>query len=206
MTTRVKICGVTSIADALLCVDAGADAIGLNFIHASPRHVDVDTAKEIVRAVRDRALVVGVVADMGVAMMETLVRGVGLGCLQLHGDERPEDLEPLLPHAYKALRVADASDVARAAAYGGAHLLVDAKVPGALGGTGRTFDWALVTSLARARKLTLAGGLGPENVAEAIRVVSPYCVDVASGVEMAGEPRRKDPDKVLAFVTNATSA
>ena len=131
---------------------------------------------------------------------------VGLGCLQLHGDEPPEALAPLLPHAYKAIRVASAADVARADAYGGDYVLVDAKQPSSLGGTGKTFDWSLVTELAKRRKLTLAGGLQEGNVAEAIRVVSPYCVDVASGVETPGDPRRKDAARVRAFVTRVRTS
>ena len=203
---RVKICGVTTVSDALLCVEEGASAIGLNFVAASPRCISEDEARAIVTAVGARALVVGVVADRSVAEMIALRDRVGLGCMQLHGDEPPDALAPLLPHAYKAIRVANEEDVARADAYGGEHILVDAKRPGALGGTGATFDWALVVPLARRRKLTLAGGIRPENVAEAIRVVSPYCVDVASGVEVAGDPRKKDRARVRELVRLASRA
>lgn len=201
--TRVKICGVTSLEDALMCVAAGADAIGLNLIPASPRAIDEARAAEIARAIRGRATSVGVVADLSVDAMRALRERASLDCLQLHGDEPPEALAPLLPHAYKAIRVATAEDVARADGYGGDYILADAKVAGALGGTGHTFDWALVRGLARKRRLTLAGGLRAENVAEAIRVVSPYCVDVASGVEIAGDPRRKDEARVREFVSRA---
>lgn len=200
--THVKVCGVTSVADALACVRLGASSIGLNFVPESPRLVTEAEAMAIVKAVGKSALVVGVVANLGVAEMLALRDRVGLGCLQLHGDEPPDDLSPLLPHAYKALRVADEGDVAKAERYPGEYILADGKVPGALGGTGARFDWSLVAGLARARKLTLAGGLTPENVAEAIRVVSPYCVDVASGVE-SGSPRAKDLAKVEAFVRAA---
>jgi phosphoribosylanthranilate isomerase len=200
---HVKVCGVTTIGDAVACVDLGASAIGVNFVASSPRRVDVARAREIARAVRGRAIVVGVVADLGVDDMRALVRDAELDCLQLHGDESPAILAPLLPHAYKAVRVATADDVSRARTYGGEHVLVDAKVDGALGGTGASFDWSLVTELARERKLTLAGGLRPDNVAEAVRVVAPYCVDVASGVERA--PGIKDLDLVRAFVAAASS-
>jgi phosphoribosylanthranilate isomerase len=201
---RVKICGVTNAEDARMCALEGADAIGINFVPSSPRRVSEDEARAIADAVRDlRVLVVGVVADLSPDAMIALRDRVGLGCLQLHGDEPPEALARLVPHAYKAIRVATAADVARADAYGGDYLLVDAKLPGTLGGTGTTFDWSLVTELAKRRKLTLAGGLHEGNVAEAIRVVSPYCVDVASGVEVPGEPRKKDPSRVRAFVTRA---
>jgi phosphoribosylanthranilate isomerase len=197
---HVKICGVTSVEDALLAVDLGASAVGVNLIPTSVRVVDVATARAIARAVGRRALVVGVVADLDVDAMRALRDVAVLGCLQLHGSEPASALAPLLPHAYKAFRIGSAADVAIAEAYPGDHLLVDAKVPGALGGTGTTFDWALVVALAARRKMTLAGGLRPENVAAAVRATRPYCVDVASGVEREGDPRAKDAAKVRAFI------
>jgi phosphoribosylanthranilate isomerase len=198
--THVKICGVTTVEDAVACVDLGADAIGLNFVPASPRRVDVATARAISDAVGDRALVVGVVADLGQGQLERLRREANLGCLQLHGDEPPDALRPFLPHVYKAIRVGSVADVEAADRYPGEHILVDAKVTGALGGTGIRVDPTLVVSLARRRKLTLAGGLRPDNVADAIAVVHPFAVDVASGVERTDDPRRKDLDAVAAFV------
>lgn len=200
---HVKVCGVTNVEDALGCVAAGVSSIGLNFVPSSPRVVSEETARAIAEAVGPRALLVGVVADLDVPAMLRLRERALLGCLQLHGDEPPEALVPLLPHAYKALRVADAADVARADAYPGEYILVDAKVGSALGGTGVRLDPALVVGLARRRKLTLAGGLRPDNVAEAISAVRPFAVDVASGVERPGEPRRKDLAAVAAFVRTA---
>jgi phosphoribosylanthranilate isomerase len=196
--THVKICGVTTVEGALLCVDAGASAIGLNFVPSSPRRVTVADARTIARAVRGKTLLVGVVADLEVAAMRALLADAELDCLQLHGDEPPGALATLLPHAYKAVRVGTAADVERARAYAGDHLLVDARVEGALGGTGKTLDWTLVAALATERKLTLAGGLTPDNVGDAIGAVVPYCVDVASGVESA--PGVKDPARVRAFI------
>jgi phosphoribosylanthranilate isomerase len=202
---HVKICGITRPEDAADAVSAGASAIGLNFIPASKRRIDVERARAIVDAVRgSNVLVVGVVADLGLDAMRALVRDAGLGCLQLHGDEPPSVLAPLLPHAYKAIRVANAGDVERARAYPGEHVLVDAKVEGALGGTGAVFDWSLVRELAKEHKLTLAGGLRPDNVARAVREIAPYCVDVASGVESA--PGIKDPALVRAFIAAARGA
>ena len=199
---HVKICGVTTVRDAKMCAAEGASAIGLNFVPSSPRRVSVALAREIALAVRDHVLVVGVVADLDVSDMLRLREDALLGCLQLHGDEPREALIPLLPHAYKAVRIEGEWDVARAALYDGEHLLVDAKVHGVLGGSGRSFDWTLVGDLARARKVTLAGGLTPENVGEAVRAVAPYCVDVASGVE-AGTPGIKAMSRVRAFVAAA---
>jgi phosphoribosylanthranilate isomerase len=202
--TRIKICGVTSPAQALACVDAGADSVGVNFVRSSVRRVDEETARSIAVAVGSAALVVGVVAGMSVSEMRALKAATGVGCLQLHGDEAPEDVEALLPHAYKAVRVGARDDVARARAMPGAYVLVDAKVEGALGGTGHAFDWALVVDLARSRRLVLAGGLTPDNVKRAVEEVRPWCVDVASGVESA--PGVKDPAKVRAFVEAVRSA
>ena len=198
--TAVKICGVTSVADALACVDLGADAIGLNFVRGSPREIDVATARAIVSALGGRALAVAVVADLSPTDATQLVAETGAGCVQLHGDEPPEVVSALLPHAYKAVRIGDAADVAALGRFPGAHVLVDAKHGRALGGTGTTFDWALVAGVSRTRKLTLAGGLHPGNVAEAIARVAPFCVDVASGVEGTLGPRRKDLARVAAFL------
>ncbi len=205
--TEVKICGITSVDDALMAVDAGASALGVNFIPTSVRVVSTALAREIARAVGTRALVVGVVANLDVATMRALRDAAEIGCLQLHGSETEADVGTLLPHAYKAIRVGDAADVERARAFPGDYILVDAKVPGTLGGTGATFDWALVTELARARRLTLAGGLTPDNVAAAVKAVRPYCVDVASGVELAGgRPGQKDPARVARFIAEARGA
>lgn len=197
-TVHIKVCGVTHVDDALGCVALGVAAIGVNFVPGTPRLCDLETARAIAEAVAGRALVVGVVADAPREALER-IRAV-VGCLQFHGDEPPEALEPFLPHAYKAIRVGSAADVALADRYPGEHVLVDARVEGALGGTGVRVDAALVAPLARRRRVTLAGGLRPSNVAEAIAVVEPYAVDVASGVERPGDPRRKDLALVEAFV------
>jgi phosphoribosylanthranilate isomerase len=199
--TRIKICGVTTVADARFCVDAGADAVGVNFVPSSPRRVDVETARAIVKEIGRDALVVAVVAGMPLEAMRSLRQATGVGCLQLHGlDQRvgASDLEALLPHAYVSVAVATAEDAARAGAMPGEYVMVDAKVPGALGGTGTSFDWSLVVGLAKRRRLVLAGGLVAANVARAIEQVHPWCVDVASGVEST--PGVKDEGKVRAFV------
>jgi phosphoribosylanthranilate isomerase len=196
----VKVCGVTSVADAVACADAGVDAVGVNLVPSSLRRVDESVAREIARELGARVLVVAVVADLTVAAMRALVQSTAVGCLQLHGRESAEDVRALLPHAYKAVRVAGPDDVALAEAMPGEYVLVDAKIEGSLGGTGRTMDWGLVAGLARRRKLVLAGGLSPQNVGAAIAAVGPFCVDVASGVEAQGAPRVKDLARVRAFV------
>jgi phosphoribosylanthranilate isomerase len=202
--TRIKICGLTSIEQALACVELGADAIGVNLIAESPRRVSRETAHAIATAVGTRALVVAVVADLRADALRAVQRDTGVGCLQLHGDESAETVSALLPHAYKAVRVATAADVAQAEAMPGEYVLVDAKVDGILGGTGQRVDLALVAGLAARRRLVLAGGLAPENVARAVAAVRPYCVDVASGVEHS--PGRKDLAKVEAFIQAVRAA
>jgi phosphoribosylanthranilate isomerase len=203
---HIKICGITNSADADAAIAVGASAIGINLVPSSPRVVELELAKQLVEHIAGRALTVLVVADLELARMQALLARTGAGCLQLHGDELPEVLAQLLPHAYKAVRVGGQLDVEHARSYPGEHLLVDARVAGALGGTGHCVDWELVLPLARERKLTLAGGLTPANVAQAIRTVAPFCVDVASGVEERGQPRRKDPAKLRAFAEAVAGA
>jgi phosphoribosylanthranilate isomerase len=205
MSLWVKICGVTTIEDALLAVDAGADAIGVNLVPSSKRFVDVVTARAIRASVGHRAETVLVVADRSPAELGELRRETEIEWLQLHGAEPPAALAALLPKAYKVVHVAAASDVEGASRYGGARVLCDTKVTGALGGSGQRFDWSLVRELAATRQLIVAGGLRPDNVADAVRALSPFGVDTASGVEGA-DPRRKDPDKVRAFVREARRA
>jgi phosphoribosylanthranilate isomerase len=195
---EVKICGVTTVHDAVQCVEAGADAIGLNFWPGSPRCVDVPTASAIVQAVGDRVEMVGVFVDFALAEIRQILAETGIRWAQLHGSEPPGLVAALLPFAYKALGVRDGSVVERARMYPGERLLLDASVSGIPGGTGRTFDWSIAAQVARQRKLTLAGGLTPENVAGAIRVVRPHRVDVASGVEKS--PGCKDLSLVHAFI------
>jgi phosphoribosylanthranilate isomerase len=202
----VKICGVTTADDARLAADAGASAIGVNLWPPSKRYVDEERAAEIARAVRGRAAVVGIVCDRPAEEMRALREQLGLDWLQLHGDEANEALAAVLPRAYKAVRVGSAADLRAAAEALGDRVLVDAKIEGVLGGSGTKLDWALVAPLARERRVILAGGLTAEDVCTAIAVVSPFGVDVASGVEMLGDPRRKDPEKVRAFVANARAA
>ncbi len=202
--TEVKICGLTTVDDALRCIEAGADSIGLNFWPASPRCVDAHTARAIVDAVGDYAQMVGVFVDFSVAEVRAILGETGIGWAQLHGTEPPALLDALLPNAYKAIAVKDGSAIELARSYAGEHLLLDASVPGMPGGTGKTFDWAIAIEVAKERKLTLAGGLTPDNVAEAVATVKPFRVDVASGVE--SEPGRKDPDLVKRFIDAAKGA
>jgi phosphoribosylanthranilate isomerase len=204
VTVRVKICGVTAVEQAVACADMGVDALGVNFVAASPRRIGEEVARAVVEAVGKRTLVVAVVAGMTVEAMRALVERTGVGCLQLHGGEPAGALEAMLPHAYRAVAVASAADVDLAMAAAGPYVMVDAKVAGPLGGTGHAFDWDLVVGLAKRRKIVLAGGLTPENVHLAVEKVRPWCVDVASGVETA--PGVKDLGRVRAFLEAARRA
>lgn len=198
--TRVKICGVTRLEDARVCVDAGADAIGLNFWPRSRRLCADAVAARIARELSDRVRLVAVVVDATEDRIAA-IRALGLRWIQLHGDERPDDLRPLLPEAMKALHLSRASQLEAALAWPGEELLVDARAEGLPGGTGTRCDWDLAARLAAERRIWLAGGLRPEDVADAVRRVRPFGVDVASGVE--AEPGVKDPEAVAAFVRAA---
>ena len=202
----VKICGVTSVADALVARDAGADAVGLNFVASSPRAIDAELGSRIRDAVAGSLEVVAVVADWDHERLLELRTTLEPDWLQLHGSETNDALTRLLPGAYKVIHVRERADVAVADGFAGERLLVDAKVAGQLGGTGQAFDYALVRELAARRSLILAGGLNPGTVAAAVQLVQPFGVDVASGVEVAGKPRQKDGDKVRAFVEQAKRA
>jgi phosphoribosylanthranilate isomerase len=205
----VKVCGITNLDDALAAAAAGADVLGFNCIPSSKRYVERALLLRLLSDVRralPSVLTVAVVADLSTRDALGLLDGLGVDRLQLHGDESFADVSALGARAFKAVRIGDASDAAIAAAFPGHPLLVDAKVPGQLGGTGVRIDTALVAPLARARPLILAGGLAPDNVAAAVSAVQPWGVDVASGVEVDGDARRKDHEKLERFVARAREA
>ena len=201
--TEIKICGVTRPEDAAVCAALGVDVLGLNFWPGTPRCVSPAQAREVLEAFGGTA--VAVFVDPSAREVARVREATGIEWVQLHGEESPEQLEALQPHAYKAVGVADAGDVESASRFGGDHLLLDARVPGAMpGGTGRVFDWELAVALAARRRLTLAGGLHAANVAEAIARVRPFRVDTASGVESS--PGIKDPGALRAFVAAVRAA
>ena len=204
--TTIKVCGITNVEDAVFCVENNIDAIGLNFVPGTKRFIDHTTACVIVEAVAGRTLVVGVIADLSLSDTRQLIEKTGIKCVQLHGDESPDTLRALQPHAYKAVPIASLEDAEKLAKYPGNYILADSKVHGVLGGSGESFDWALVVAEARKRKLALAGGLNPSNVVSAIRQVRPFCVDVASGVETTQNPRRKDHNKIRDFIDAVIAA
>ncbi len=200
---KVKICGVTCVADALHAARAGADAIGLNFAARSPRRVSVEQAAAIAAALPAGVCRVGVFVDAGRDEIAAVAARVGLDALQFHGDEPPALCAGWSAKTIKAVRVRDAATLAAASAYAVDFILADAYVEGQAGGTGRRVPLEWLGGVARER-LILAGGLTPETVAEAVRAVRPAVVDVASGVEAA--PGIKDPEKVERFIAHARLA
>ena len=201
MVVRVKICGITNLADALVAARAGADALGFVFAE-SPRRVRAEEARDIISQLPPY---VGVFVDEGVEVVRRTVADTGLGAVQLHGSEGPEVAASLPPLAcLKAFRIRSRVDLEALARYRVQGYLVDAFVPGRTGGTGKTIDWDLLADFQAPGPLILSGGLTPENVAEAVRRVRPYAVDVSSGVE--AEPGRKDPERVRLFIQRARSA
>ena len=212
---RVKICGITSIADALAAVDAGADAIGLNFSSASPRACDVASARAIAAALPEHVIKVGVFVNAPAEEIRRTVAEVGLNLVQLHGDEPPTLLHQIKPQAVmRVFRVAgdfamvdDYLQACHRLACMPRMVLVDALCPGQFGGTGQKVDWGAAAAARhhfRGLPLVLAGGLNPTNVAAAIAAVRPWGVDTASGVETA--PGRKSAELVRAFVAEAKAA
>ena len=205
MSVRVKICGVTRLEDAKEAWAAGADALGLNFYPRSPRYVQSEVAAALARTRPALGAVVGVFVNESPDIIRARVRECGLTVVQLHGDEPPEACAGFGVPVIKALRVRGPEDVAKARTYVGAGdvatLLLDGAAPG-YGGGGVTFDWSLVARLTDAGlPVLVAGGLGPDNVAQAVRATRPYGVDVASGVEAS--PGIKDARAVRAFIRNA---
>ncbi len=194
---RVKICGITSLADARLAVEAGADALGFNFYRPSPRYIEPRRAARIIRRLPSRVVKVGVFVGESAETILQIVETAGLDVVQLHGRERPPLVRRLasLRPVVKVFRVKPGFSASRLRSYPeAAAFLLDGFRPGMPGGTGKRFDWSVARRAARYGRIILAGGLGPENVAEAIASVHPYAVDVCSGVE--AKPGRKDPAKV----------
>lgn len=205
MTTQVKICGLTSVADGQMAAAAGADMVGLMFYDQSPRHVTLATAVEIARALPPFVQRVGVFVNPDEAFVNQAILECGLSLLQFHGEESSEFCTQFGLMSVKALRVRDEAALLGLEHYQTDAFLLDAYSPSGRGGTGEKFNWELAVEARRFGKpIFLAGGLTPSNVAEAIRLVQPFAVDVSSGVEAS--PGRKDEAKVRAFITAAKNA
>ncbi len=215
--TKIKICGIKTLPNALAAIEAGADLLGFNFYPKSPRYIAPESCAEITAILREKhpaITLVGVFVNSRAHEVRAALQTARLHLAQLHGDEPPEMLAELQPHAFKALRLK--SDVgtdwktdnrisgfiryfvSQSAPPPTPALLVDAAAPGLYGGSGQIANWSAASELSKQFPLLLAGGLTLENVAEAIRKVQPWGVDVASGVESA--PGIKDREKMQAFV------
>lgn len=205
MRTRVKICGITRVEDALEAVNQGADAIGLVFYAKSPRYVTPAQAAEIVAKIPAFVTVVGLFVDAQAAEISDILSEVSLDLLQFHGDESPAQCRQYSRPYMKAIRVkTDTNLVQYAADYSDAKaLLLDAFAEGVPGGTGQVFDWKLIPQQL-ALPVVLAGGLNAENVGQAIASVRPYAVDVSGGVE--ANKGIKDAAKIAAFMRGVSNA
>jgi phosphoribosylanthranilate isomerase len=201
----VKICGITSAADAEAAVEAGADALGLMFYPSSPRFIPLEKAQDIARNLPPHIMRTGVFADPNPADVFAAIQLCQLNLLQFHGSETPEFCLQFGIMTMKAFRIHNADSLLPMSDYHTDAFLLDSKVPGQLGGTGETFNWDLALAAKKFGKLIfLAGGLTPQNVAEAVRKVEPFGVDVSSGVEQS--PGKKDAKKMQDFIAAVRGA
>jgi phosphoribosylanthranilate isomerase len=202
MSVKVKICGITNLGDGVAAAEAGADALGFVFYDQSPRHISVEAASGLASQLPQFVLRVGVFVNAPEDLVVRAIRECGLNLLQFHGDEPPEYCLQFGLMSMKAFRVRDAASLQAVLNYHTDAWLLDAYSPIKPGGTGETFNWDLaLEAQGWGRPIFLAGGLTPENVAEAVRCARPYGVDVSSGVEAA--PGKKDHAKVRAFIQAA---
>jgi phosphoribosylanthranilate isomerase len=205
MAVIVKICGITNVADGKLAAEAGADVLGFVFSEESPRFVSVESAARIIRELPEAIPKAGVFVDPEEDSVRNAIQACGLNLLQFHGDESPEFCLQFGLMTIKAFRVRDNGSLSELSRYPTDGWLLDSYVPGKPGGTGATFNWDLAIEAQKmGRPIFLAGGLSSDNVAEAVKRVHPYGVDVSSGVEAT--PGKKDPDKVREFIRQAKGA
>lgn len=202
--TRVKICGITHQEDAETAVEAGADALGFVFAPNTPRFVEPDQVAAIVAQLPPFVTTVGLFVSNDAAKIRAIIDRCRLDVIQIHADVSPEFCHALGRRVIKAIRVKDESSLSILSDYNVNAFLLDAYVEGKMGGTGQVFDWDLALKAKTYGRITVAGGLNPDNVAQAVRRVKPYGVDVSSGVE--SRPGRKDPQKIRDFINAVRSA
>jgi len=202
---KVKVCGIRRLADALAAIDLGADFLGFNFWPGTPRRIEPAKAKNIIAKVRGRAKIVGVFVNQSLAEVNAIVDALGLDYAQLHGEEPPDFCAAVHAPVIKALRLGSAKDMAACKGYRKVIWLVDSKTK-KFGGSGLSPDWKLAKKAgAKLGKILLAGGLNAENVGDAIQMVGPWAVDVASGVEKSpGVKDRAKLNKFFEAVKNAS--
>jgi len=199
--TRVKVCGITNLRDALHAAGEGADALGFVFYRKSSRFVEPETARWIIERLPPFLSAVGLFVDESPERVREIAGFCGLDRIQLHGNEDPRLFPFSARHLIKAVRVRGEESLSDPGFWKDYPLLLDAWSEKGMGGTGETFDWQLASRLVDGYQIILAGGLNPENVAAAVAAVRPYGVDVASGVERS--PGVKDPRKVARFIAAA---
>jgi len=205
MNVKVKICGITSAEDALTAVDAGADALGFMFYASSPRCVTRETATRIIQQLPPFVAKVGVFVNPSVEEVRQAIADCSLDTLQFHGEETPEFCRQFGLKALKAFRVQGPETLEALPTYSSMAWLLDSFVAGTRGGTGNTFNWDIAArAVEMGGRVILAGGLTPENVADAVRKVRPYGLDGSSGVESA--PGKQDAVKARAFIAAAKGA
>lgn len=198
---KIKICGITNIEDALAAVEAGADALGFVFCKQSPRNISPEQATAIIRRLPPFVQIVGLFVNENLGFVNDTADLCGLDIVQLHGEETPEFCAGVKRRVIKAFRVKDFTSLEQINGYNVAACLLDAWSPVAHGGTGHTFNWEIAAVAAASHYIILAGGLTPDNVADAVKAVRPYAVDVSSGVE--SDPGCKDHRKIFEFCNNA---
>ena len=200
---KVKVCGMTSLKDALVAVEGGADAVGFIFYKKSPRSVTMKTVREIVLELPPFVDTVGVFVDETAEQINKIADYCNLDIIQLHGDESPTFCKKIRRKVIKAFRIKDMQSVKKISNFQVSGFLLDTFSENLHGGTGKVFDWNLALPAKKFGPVIMAGGLTPNNVQQAVRQIRPYGVDVCSGVE--SEPGIKDHKKVRAFLKNANA-
>ena len=196
--TRVKVCGITNSEDALRAVELGADALGFIFYKGSRRYIDPRDASEIISVLPPFVSAVGVFVNQGIDEINEAAEMSGIDTVQLHGDESPEFCAVLPYKVIKAVRVKDGVDIDEVELYPVRAILFDKHSDELYGGTGSSFDWGVLNGIKISKKVILSGGLTPDNVSRAIKLVRPYGVDVSTGVE--DSPGRKNHIKMRKFI------
>ena len=195
--TKIKICGITNIEDAFLAIDSGADALGFVFYRGSKRYIDPENANNIISNLPPFITTVGIFVNQGLDEIIHTQEITGFDIVQLHGDE-PPDFCRNFSSVIKAIRVKENIDPILIESYPVKAVLFDTFSEESYGGTGRSFVWDALKDLNTSKKIILSGGLTPENVFQAVRMVHPYAVDVSTGVE--DYPGKKNPEKVKKFI------
>jgi phosphoribosylanthranilate isomerase len=201
---KIKICGITNLDDALAAVDFGADALGFNFYKKSPRHIEPQRAAEIIAQLPPFVVPVGIFVNEREERIREIVSLACLQGIQLHGDETPEFCQRFGSRVIKAFQIRNKESLKHMSHYRVSAYLLDSYKEGLRGGTGETFDWHLAVVAKTFGRIILAGGLNADNVAEAVKLVQPYGIDVAGGVER--EKGTKDHAKLKTFITEARRA